>query len=334
MAMLIGQLSDIKSLRDIVENLRVQQRRLYHLGMKSTSRATLARVNEQQPVTLYEAMCFQLLKKCRCFAPRYSFSFKSKLYLLDATTIDLCWSAFPWAQFKKRKGAIKLHAGLDAYGYLPAFMIMTDGKRHESKWVKTLTLPRGSFTVLDKGFADYGWYDSLTKNGIFFVARLKRNADVEYLLKRAGRKSPGITNDQKSKINRVYDPLRLVIYIDAETGKEYRYVTSAHHLKAIEIAAIYKERRQIEQFFKWMKQNLKIKTFFGTYRNAVLTQVWIALCVYLLVAYHNFKSRLGISMHQMLRVIQLNLFTRRNFTDLFRPSEKQLINSPQLFLWS
>ena len=334
MAMLIGQLSGRKSLRDITDNLKAQQSRLYHLGMKSTSRATLARVNEKQPASLYQTVFFELLKKCQMVSPGHKFSFKNKLYLLDTTTVDLCLSVFPWAKFRKRKGAIKLHMGIDADGYLPTFMDMTDGKVHEVNWAKeTLKLPKGSFAVFDRGFTDYSWYSTLMTDGIFFVTRLKSNADVKYLLKRAGRKSRGVTNDQQIKLKGIDEPLRLVAYTDMETGQEYCFVTNAHHLKAAEIAAIYKERWQIEQFFKWIKQNLKIKTFLGTSRNAVLTQVWIALCVYLLIAYLNFKANLGSSMQQILRVLQLNLFERRALADLFRPPDKQQPVSPQLFLW-
>ena len=225
--------------------------------------------------------------------------------------------------------------GIDADGYLPTFMDMTDGKVHEINWAKeTLKLPKGSFAVFDRGFTDYSWYSTLMADGIFFVTRLKSNADVEYLLKRAGRKSPGVTNDQQIKLKGIDDPLRLVAYTDLETGQEYRFVTNAHHLKAAEIAAIYKERWKIEQFFKWIKQNLKIKTFLGTSPNAVLTQVWIALCVYLLIAYLNFKAKLGASMQQILRVLQLNLFERRDLVDLFRPPDRQQPVSPQLLLWN
>ena len=334
MAMLIGQLSGRKSLRDITDNLKVQQNRLYHLGMKPTSRATLARVNEQQPASLYEAVFFQLLKKCQNLSPGHKFSFKNKLYLLDTTTIDLCLSVFPWAEFRKRKGAIRLHMGIDADGYLPTFMDMTNGKVHEVNWARTLKLPKGSFAVFDRGFTDYNWYASLMTNGVFFVTRLKSNADVEFLLKRAGRKSQGVTNDQQIRLKGIADPLRLVVYNDLETGKEYRYVTNAHHLKASEVAEIYKERWQIELFFKWIKQNLKIKTFLGTSRNAVLTQVWIALCVYLLVAFLNFKAKMGTSMQQILRVLQLNLFSRRNLFELFKPPDCQYTVSPQLLLWN
>lgn len=334
MALLIGQLSGRKSLRDITDNLKAQNAKLYHLGMKPTSRATLARVNEQQPASLYEALFFRLLEKCRQVSPGHRFSFSNKLFLLDTTTIDLCLSVFPWAEYRKRKGAIKLHMGLDADGYLPAFMDMTDGKVHEINWARTLKLPRGSFAVFDRGFTDYDWYSSLMKNGIYFVTRLKSNADVTYLLKRAGRKSPGVTNDQQIQLKGIAEPLRLVAYTDPETGKDYRYVTNAHHLKASEVAEIYKERWQIEQFFKWIKQNLKIKSFLGTSSNAVLTQVWIALCVYLLVAFLNFKAKLGISLQRMLRILQINLFSRRNLLDLFKPPNRQPIVSPQLLLWN
>jgi IS4 transposase len=214
-------------------------------------------------------------------------------------------------------------------------MDMTDGKVHEINWAKeTLKLPKGSFAVFDRGFTDYSWYSTLMADGIFFVTRLKSNADVEYLLKRAGRKSPGVTNDQQIKLKGIDDPLRLVAYTDLETGQEYRFVTNAHHLKAAEVTAIYKERWQIEQFFKWIKQNLKIKTFLGTSRNAVLTQVWIALCVYLLISHLNFKAKLGASMQQILRVLQLNLFERRALADLFRLPDRQQPVSPQLLLWN
>lgn len=333
MAMLIGQLSGRKSLRDITDNLKAQHKRLYHLGMKPTSRATLARVNEQQPAALYEELFFVLLNKCRSVAPKHRFSFDNKLFLLDATTINLCLSVFPWAEFRSRKGAIKLHMGLDADGYLPAFMDMTNGKVHEINWAKTLNLPKGSFAVFDKGFTDYDWYSSLMTNGIFFVTRLKINADIEFLAKRAGRKSKGVDNDQQIHLNGISEPLRLVKFTDEDTGKTYRFVTNAHHLKAIEIADLYKERWQIEQFFKWIKQNLKIKAFLGTSRNAVLTQVWIAMCVYLLVAYISFKAKLGNSMHQILRVLQLNLFERRNLKALFKVPDHQTIVSPQFLLW-
>jgi hypothetical protein len=333
LAMLTGQLAGRKSLRDITDNLKVQGKRLYHLGMKRTTKATLARVNAEQPASLYQALFAKLLKRCQLVAPKHRFSFKGKLYLLDATVINLCLAAFPWAEFRQKKGAIKLHVGLDAGGHIPAFMDMTKGKEHEINWAKTLNLPKGSFVCMDRGFTDYRWYSDLTTNSIFFVTRLKSNADVQYLLKRAGRKSPGITNDQTIRLKGIEQPLRLVAYTDPETGIDYRFVTNAHHLKAKEISAIYKERWQIELFFKWIKQNLKITTFLGATSNAVLTQVWIALCAYLILAYLKYKAKLGSSMQQILRLLQLNLFARRDLIELFKPPSPQHPVSPQILLW-
>ena len=319
MALLIGQLSGRKSLRDISDNLKVQFHRLYHLGMKETTRATLARVNRDQPASLYETIFYYLLKQCQDIAPSHKFSFKNKVYLLDATVIDLCLALFPWAKYRKKKGAVKLHFGLDADGYLPEFFDMTEGKFHEIRWAKTLlNLPKDSFAVFDRGFNDYEWYSRLTEKGIFFVTRLKKNADVEYLLKRSGRKSNGISNDQQIKLNGVEVPLRLVEYTDPETGKKYRFLTNVHHLKASEIASLYKERWKIEEFFRWIKQNLKIKTFLGTSKNAVLTQIWIALCTYLMIAFLAFKAKTGISMQRILRILQLNLFERRDLNAMLQ----------------
>jgi hypothetical protein len=334
MVMFIGQLSGRKSLRDLVMNVTVQTNKLYHLAIKPCSRATLARVNEKQPAALYEAIFHKLLKRCRQFAPGHRFKFNGKLYLLDATVIDLCLSVFPWAKFRKAKGAIKLHLGLDGDGYLPEFVNLTEGNSHENNWAKALKLPCGSMAVFDMGFTDYSWYQTLMENGIFFVTRLKCNARIKYFYKRRGRKASGITIDQTILLGNITQPLRMVACRDPETGKEYRFVTNADHLDAKTIADLYKERWQIELFFKWIKQNLKIKTFLGTSRNAVLTQIWIALCVYLLLAFLKFKAKLGISMQQMLRLLQLNLFERRNLIELFKPPAPQHTDFVQFSLWA
>jgi hypothetical protein len=334
MVMFIGQLSGRKSLRDLVMNVSAQANKLYHLAIRPCSRATLARVNEKQPAALYETIFHKLLKRCRQFAPKHKFKFEGKLCLLDATVIDLCLSVFPWAKFRKAKGAIKLHVGLDGDGYLPEFVSLTDGKTHESRWAKALKLPCGSMTVFDMGFTDYGWYQTLMKNGIFFVTCLKSNAKIKCLRKRRGRKAAGVTADQTILLGNISQPLRMVGYCDPETGKDYRFVTNADHLGAKTIADLYKERWQIELFFKWIKQNLKIKTFLGTSKNAVLTQIWIALCVYLLLAFLKFKAKLGISMQQMLRLLQLNLFERRNLIELFKPPDPQRADIVQFSLWT
>ena len=302
--------------------------------MRRTTRATLARVNEQQPYELYKELFFSLLKRCQPHAPQNRFKFKGKLYLLDATTIDLCLAVFPWARFRKTKGAVKLHFGLDADGYLPAFMDMTDGKVHESQWAKALNLPPGSTVVFDKGFNDYEWYQSLIDRNITFVTRLKHNAVRQGLDKRRGRKAKWIVGDQRIRLKGMNSDIRMIEYVDPDTGKFYRFITNSFDLKATIIADLYKERWKIELFFKWIKQHLKIKTFLGTTPNAVLTQLWVALCVYLLLSYLKFKAKLGVSLTAILRVLQLNLFERRHLVDLFKPPDRYIaIVSPQLLLW-
>ena len=327
--MMVCQLSSRKSLRDVVENLTAQSRKLYHLGMKRVTRSTLARVNDEQPAALYRELFYNMLARCKAVAPKHRFKIKEKVYLLDASTINLCLSVFPWATFRQKKGALKLHIGLDADGYLPEFVDVTEGSKHESSWAKALKLPKGSLAVFDRGFNDYGWWQALTTEGVFFVTRLKGNALVEYFKKRPGCKARGVTLDQEIRLKGMKDKLRLVQF-RADDGNIYRFVTNAHHLQAATIAELYKERWKIELFFKWIKQNLKIKTFLGTSENAVLTQIWIALCVYLVLAYLTFMSKTGASMQQFLRLLQLNLFDRRSFESLFKPPE--IVASTQLAL--
>jgi hypothetical protein len=331
--MLIAQLSGRKSLRDLTDNINAQGRRIYHLGMRRISRASLARVNENQPYELYKCMFYALLNKCRQLSPGHRFKFHGKVFLLDTTTINLCLAVFPWATFRKTKGAIKLHTGLDADGYLPAFMDMTSGKTHEIQWARALQLPPGSCVVFDRGFNDYSWYQKLTENKVFFVTRLKRNAVMEFLQKRRGRKSTNISQDQTIQLKGMNSHLRLICSTDPETGKEYHFITNNFDLQASTIADLYKERWQIELFFKWIKQNLKVKTFLGTTPNAVLTQLWIALCVYLLLSFLKLKAKLGQSLTTLIRLLQLNLFERRSLIELLKPPDFQKTISPQLLLW-
>ncbi len=336
LAMTIAQLTSRKSLRDLVNNIRVQKKRTYHLGMKSTSRATLARVNEQQPYEIYQETFFQILRKCQTHAPSHNFKFKGKVYLLDATTVNLCLSVFPWAQYRKSKGAIKLHFGLDADGHLPVFMDMTDGKKHEIEWARSLSLPSGSCVVFDRGFTDYSWYGALDKRKVTFVTRLKSNAKVYEYGNRRKPDSPNVLEDQKVKLRGYTFTFRRIIYVDPETGITYHFLTNSKKLRASEVAAIYKERWQIELFFKWIKQNLKVKTFLGTSANAVLTQLWIALCIYLMLAYFKFMAKFRGSISDLLRLLQLNLFERRPLSDLLRPPDRdrKILISPQLTLWN
>jgi hypothetical protein len=320
----LAQLAGRTSLRDIVENISVQAHRLYHLGSANLSRSNLSRINESKPYALYEALFGKLLRRCQGTTPSHDFRFNNPLYSLDASTIDLCLSVFPWADFRTTKGAVKLHVGLNHDGYLPEFVTITEGKRHDVTVGRTLAFPKGSIVAIDKGYNDYTWYNQLTDKGIFFVTRLKSNAKFRIVSRRPVLKGKGLTCDQTIKFsgaqtaNKCPVQLRRIGYRDAVTGKYYVFLTNNFKLSARTIADIYKARWQVELFFKWIKQNLKIKSFIGTSKNAVMTQIWIALCMYLLLAFLKFQSKLKKSMQQILRLLQLNLFEKRDLMALLR----------------
>jgi putative transposase len=327
-AMASAQLTGRASLRDLLGNLAAQSSKLYHLGVGLISRSSLARTNEKQPWTLYEALFFKLLSRCQHHAPGHGFRFKNKLFSLDASTIDVCLSMFPWARFRQAKGAIKLHVGLDHAGMLPTFVSITDGKTHDVTAGRALALPSGSIVAFDRGYTDYAWYSQLNDRGVFFVTRQKRNARYRVIERRKIKTGQNLTCDQTIELTSAKGktcpiPLRRVGYRDPETGKKYVFLTNNFKLAAVTIAAIYKSRWQIELFFKWIKQNLKIKTFLGTSKNAVMTQIWIAMCVYLLLAYLKFVSRSGRSLQQILRLLQLNLFDRRSLLELIDDSSPE-----------
>jgi len=330
--MAMAQLSGRSSLRDIVESISAQAHRLYHLGSAKLSRSNLSRINDAKPYALYEALFGKLLNRCQGVVPGHNFRFNHPLYSLDATTIDLCLSVFPWADFRTTKGAIKLHVGLNHAGYLPEFMTVTEGKKHDVTVGRTLDFPKGSIVAIDKGYNDYTWYNQLTDKGISFVTRLKSNAKYRIVCRRPVLKDKGLICDQtieftgKQTAKKCPIQLRRIAYRDAETGKRYVFLTNNFKLAAKTIADIYKARWQVELFFKWIKQNLKIKSFVGTSKNAVMTQIWIALCVYLLLAFLKFQSKLQKSTQQILRLLQLNLFEKRDLMALLRgdpPSDKQ-----------
>lgn len=320
--MAIGQLTGRQSLRDVVENVSAQQHRLYHLGSTLLSRSNLARINEDKPYELYEALFGKLLSRCQAQAPRHGFRFKNELYALDSTTIDLCLSLFPWAKFRQTKGAIKLHVGMNQKGCLPEFVTVTEGKAHDVTQGRRVDFPKGSIVAIDRGYTDYKWFKQLSDKGIFFVSRLKKNAKVQITERRSVTKGTGVTSDQTIEFTGYYasgdcpDPMRRVGYRDPETGKHYVFITNNFHLSAKTIADIYKSRWHIELFFKWIKQNLKIKSFMGTSKNAVMTQIWIALCVYLMLAYLKFVSKTKRSLQQILRLLQINLFEKWSLEDL------------------
>ena len=333
-AMATAQLSGRHSLRDVVSNLTAQARKLSHLGIHSVSRASLSRVNESQPYQLYEALFAKLLARCQARTPKHNFRFKNKLYSLDASTIDLCLSVFPWARFRATKGAVKLHVGLDHEGLLPAFVAITDGKTHDLTAARALQLPKDSIVVMDRGYTDYAWYNQLNNNGISFVTRLKTNARYRVIERRTVPKNKGLTCDQTIELTEAkakHGPIRLrrIGYKDADTGIHYTFLTNHFTLAARTIADIYKARWQSELFFKWSKQNLKVKHFLGASKNAVLTQIWIAMCVYLLLSYIRFLNNIRPSLQQILRLLQVNLFDRRDLLELLKGDPPEPRISPQ-----
>jgi putative transposase len=332
-ALSLGQLAGRASLRDIIANLSAQVSKLYHLGSAQVSRTSLARVNEAQPHTLYQELFHKLLSRCQQQAPRHGFRFKNKLYSLDSSTIDLCLSVFPWAKFRTTKGAVKLHVGLDHGGMLPSFVRITDGKTHDMTLARTLELPADSIVAMDRAYIDFAWFNALNEKGIFFVTRQKRNATYQVIERREVLKDKALTSDQSilitgTKAKDCPIPLRRIGYRDPDSGKHYVFLTNNFSLAAKTIADIYKARWQVELFFKCIKQNLKIKSFVGTSRNAVLTQLWIAMCIYLLLAWIKFCNRMSSSIQQMIRLLQLNLFERRELLPLLRGDPAEPLGLP------
>ena len=336
----LAQLTGRNSLRDIVENMSAQTHRLYHWGCVQLSRSNLSRMNEDKPYALHESLFGRLLARGQNKAPDHSFRFKNQLYSLDASTIDLCLSVSPWAKFRATKGAVKLHVGLNHNGYLPEFVTITDGKVADISVGRTLNFPKGSMVAIDKGYNDYGWYNQLTEKGIFFVTRLKSNAKHRVVSRHPVLKSKGLICDQTIEFTGTQTSkncpiqLRRIGYKDVVTGKRYTFLTNNFGLAVRTIADIYKARWQVELFFKWIKQNLKIKSFIGTSKNAVMTQIWIALCVYLLLAFLKFQSKLTKSMQQILRLLQLNLFEKRDLMALLQgdPPRDDQMNIYQMTL--
>ena len=312
----------------MVENVSAQSHRLYHLGSARLSRSNLSRINENKPYALYEALFEKLLRRCQGVVPGHNFRFKNPLYSLDASTIDLCLSVFPWAKFRTTKGAVKLHVGLNHAGYLPEFVTLTEGRKHDVTVARILQFPKRSMVVMDKAYNDYSWYKQLTDNGIFFVTRLKTNAKYRVIERREVLQSKGLTSDQTIEFTGLQVAkkcpvqLRRIGYRDPATGKHYVFLTNNFKLAARTIADIYKARWQVELFFKWIKQNLRVKTFYGTSTNAVKIQIWIAMIVYLKLAILKERYHLEPSLSKLLQFLEVNLFERKSLINIFQTNTR------------
>ena len=317
-AMLFCQLGRAHSLREICGGLASVEGKLNHLGVGAAPpRSTLSYANAHRPAALFQDVFDTLLARCQAMAAPRKFRFKNKLYSLDASVIDLCLSMYDWAKFRRTKGAIKLHLLLDHDGYLPAYCVITEGKVHEIRVARSLDLPSGAIVVADRGYVDYLWLDQLESHGVFFVTRLKDNASftVEAQLsapKGRIRSDSLIHLPGSGKSLNGARVLRRVVVWDEVNEREIVLLTNNFKLAAATIAAIYKERWQIELFFKALKQNLKIKTFVGTSANAVHIQIWTALIAILLLKYLQMRSRLGWSLSNLIALLRLNLFVHRD----------------------
>lgn len=337
--MAMSQLSGRQSLRDIQSNLESQRHKLYHLGAKPIARSTLARLNEHQPAALYEKVFARLLKRCQSMPGNHTFRFKNPLYSLDASAIDLSLSTFPWAAHRDDTANVKLSVGLNHGTQIPEFVALSEGQENDMVQGRQFDFPKGSIVAFDKGYVDYQWFKSLTDKGVSFVTRLRAKAIYRIEERRYADNSKGVYSDQRIQLSSAHaikrgaPLLRRIGYRDGVTGKRYEFLTNNFHLAASTLAAIYKDRWQVELFFKAIKQNLKIKAFVGTSKNAVMTQIWIAMITYLLLAFARHSAKAGWTVQRIMRVIQLNLFERRSLTSILIPDPPDHKKSePQLRL--
>ncbi len=319
LCMAFAQLTYRESLRDIETCLRAVQPKLYHAGLRGrVSRSTLADANETRDWRLYADFARTLIRRARelyCDEP-FAVELAQTAYAFDTTTIDLCLALFPWAQFRRHKAAVKLHTLLDLRAQIPTFVAITHGKIADVTLLDALVIEPGAFYVLDRGYTDFGRLYTITESFGFFVIRGKRGLDYARRLSRPVDKTTGLRSDQTivlcgPKTATLYPvPLRRISYVALDTGQRFVFLTNNFTLPSLQIAQLYKCRWQIELFFKWIKQHLRIKAFYGTSVNAVKTQVWTAISVYVLVAILKKELRLSRSLSEILQILSVTLFER------------------------
>ncbi len=346
--MLYGQITGKDSLRDIINGLKVNESKLYHLGIKGFSKSSLSEANKKRDWRIFRDIFYEMKDRMEGIRPGHGFKFTNKLYLMDTTLIKLTLSLFPWAVYKKRKGGIKLHTLIDAEGMIPEVVLVKEARSHDLAYVDEVVkdVIRDSIIVFDRGYIDYRWFGKLYERGIYFVSRAKKNMeyavsgqqDINELSRRNGViEDNEIVFIDDRNINHYPYKMRMVVFKDNESGEIFEFITNNFRLSALTIAKLYKKRWRIETFFKWIKQNLKIKTFLGTSENAVLVQIWTALIYYLLLSYIKFQGRTPKSLTFLAKVIPEVLFSPVNFIDILRINNskgintiKKKINSPPL----
>jgi transposase len=317
--MVFAQITYRQSLRDIETCLRAMQQKLYHCGIRGdVSRTTLAKANENRDWRIYADFAQILINKARTLYANEDFGIQldREVYALDSSTIDLCLSLFPWAKFRKHKAAVKIHTLMDLKGSIPTFIRITDGKVHDVNILDDLVLEPGAIYVMDRGYLDFARLFTFTQNLSTFVTRAKTNFDYRRLYYRQVDRSTGLRCDQTIMLNGYYASqdypavLRRIGYYDIETNKKFIFLTNNFSLDALTIARLYKCRWRIEIFFKWIKQYLRIKTFFGTSINAVKTQIWIAISVYVLAAIVKKELKIELSLGEILQILSIVLFEK------------------------
>ena len=332
LAMAFAQFTYRESLRDIEACLGSMRGKLYHMGFRSRiARSTLADANETHDWRIFADFAQHLVGVARPLHVEdpMGVDLDHSLYALDSTTIDLCLSLFPWAKFRQHKGAVKMHTLLDLHGNIPTFIRITDGKVHDVNILDEISPEAGAFYVMDRGYIDFERLYVFTLSSAFFVVRTKQNVVLQRRYSRPVDKSVGLRSDHTviltaiESVKAYPDALRRVRYFDAETNQRLGFLTNNFALPAITIAQIYKCRWQIELFFKWIKQHLRIKAFFGTSENAVKTQIWIAVSVYVLVAIVRKRMSLDSSLYQILQILSLTLFERTPILQALQASDSQ-----------
>ena len=332
LAMAFAQLTYREGLRDIEACLRSLGGKLYHMGFRGrVARSTLADANDTHDWRIYAGFAQVLIRIAR---PLYAsdpigLDLDHSLYALDSTTIDLCLSLFPWARFRQHKAAVKMHTLLDLHGNIPTFISITDGKVHDVNILDEILPEAGAFYVMDRGYLDFERLYGFTASGAFFVVRTKSNVVLQRRYSHTVDKSTGVRSDHTVILTAVNsameypDTLRRVSYLDVETRKRFKFLTNNFVLPALTIAQIYKARWQVELFFKWIKQHLRIKAFYGTSENAVKTQIWIAVSVYVLVAIVRKRLGLEASLYQILQILSVTLFEKTPILQAFQPWDSQ-----------
>jgi len=346
LSMAFGQLTYRESLRDVVVCLRAQNQKLYHLGFRSQiSRPTLARMNEKRDWRIYRDFAQILIQKARglyCGDKEFNLNLDGACYIIDSSTIELCLNVFKWAKLIKARAAVRLHLMLDLNGNIPAFFHITSGKVHDINFLDMIELETGAYYIMDRGYVDFERLFIIHQLGAFFVTRAKKNFAFRRLYSNKIDKARGIRCDQVIRLSNYQaakkypDKLRRIKYFDKETRKYFVFLTNDFNLEAGKIADLYKHRWQIELFFKWIKQHLKIKSFWGYSANAVKTQICIAICSYLVVAIIKKKLNIDRNLYEILQILSVSPFDKTRLDKLLSETELQNLqehSQKQANLW-